>query len=157
MARTPDRHPGEEDEEGTVYENLAPGNDPTAVGGVRMVNGAFRMKDSVGVFDPSHLSRDSLRRLLLFMDSGPGKGFASGAYMETLPAASPFPTSWIWWVDSGKTQKIVELTITRNANQTPNVETWKMYDTDGTTVIETVVDTIAYTGIFETSRTRSIS
>jgi hypothetical protein len=52
MPSTPDRHPGEEDEEGTVYENLTPGNDPPVLGGVRMVNGAFRMRDSVGVFDP---------------------------------------------------------------------------------------------------------
>jgi hypothetical protein len=52
MPRTPDRSPGEEDEEGTIYENLTPGNDPTVVGGVRMVNGVFRLKDSVSVFDP---------------------------------------------------------------------------------------------------------
>jgi len=52
MPRTPDRSPGEEDEEGTIYENLTPGNDPTVTGGMRMVNGVFRLKDSVSVFDP---------------------------------------------------------------------------------------------------------
>lgn len=52
MAITPDRHPGEADEEGMVYENLAPGNDPTALGGQRFVNGDFRMKDQYGVFNP---------------------------------------------------------------------------------------------------------
>ena len=52
MAVTPDRHPGESDEEGLVLENLAPGNDPTVVGGIRYVNGAFRQKDAQGVYDP---------------------------------------------------------------------------------------------------------
>lgn len=52
MPSTPDRHPGEEDEEGTVYENLSPGNDPPTLGGVRMVNGNFRMRDAGGVFNP---------------------------------------------------------------------------------------------------------
>ena len=52
MPRTPDRSPGEEDQEGTIYENWAPGNDPPALGGVRLVDGEFRMRDSVGVFNP---------------------------------------------------------------------------------------------------------
>lgn len=52
MGTTPDRHQGESDEEGVVYENLAPGNDPTALGGQRFVNGEFRMKDQLGVFNP---------------------------------------------------------------------------------------------------------
>jgi len=157
MPRTPDRHQGEADEEGIVFENLTAGNDPTVAGGQRYVDGKFRLKDAVGVYDPNPRGRESLRRLINFMDSGPGLGFTSGAYLETLPAADPFPTSWIWWTDSGKTLKIVDLVITRNANKTPNVETWRMFDTDGITVIETVVDTIAYTGVFETSRTRTIS
>lgn len=52
MALTPDRRPGEADEEGVVYENLAPGNDPPTAGGVRYVDGAFRLKDAIGVYDP---------------------------------------------------------------------------------------------------------
>lgn len=52
MGLTPDRRPGEANEEGTVYENLAVGNDPPTVGGVRLVNGAFRMRDAIGVFNP---------------------------------------------------------------------------------------------------------
>jgi hypothetical protein len=52
MPTTPDRHQGESDEEGTVYENLTPGNDPTTTGGLRYVDGDFRMKDQYGVFNP---------------------------------------------------------------------------------------------------------
>lgn len=50
MGTTPDRHPGEQDEEGTVYENWPAGNDPPSLGGLRLVDGAFRARDALGVF-----------------------------------------------------------------------------------------------------------
>jgi hypothetical protein len=160
MGTTPDRHQGESDEEGTVYENLAPGNDPPALGGQRMVNGDFRMRDQLGVFNPrtaSNAAHRELRHLIHFIDDGPALGFASGAFKETLPSADPFPTSEIWWESAAKTEKIVELAITRDAQKKPTTEVWQMYDTDGVTVLETVTDTIAYTGPFETTRTRAIA
>jgi len=69
MPITPDRHQGESDEEGTVYENLSPGNDPTALGGQRMVDGDFRMKDQYGVFNPRSAATTDLawRRHFLLM------------------------------------------------------------------------------------------
>ncbi len=99
----------------------------------------------------------NVRQLIHFISQGPAEGFATGAYRETLPAANPFPTSIIWWESSAKLKKIVEKTLTYNSNRTPSVTTWKMYDTDGTTIVTTVTDTHSYSGIFETSRTRSIS
>ena len=51
MGQTPDRFPGEADEEGIVFEDNSAG-DPTALGGMRYVSGHFRMKDSIGVFNP---------------------------------------------------------------------------------------------------------
>lgn len=99
----------------------------------------------------------NIRHLIHFIDGGPAGGFASGAYMEVLPAGNPFHTSEIWYTSAAKTQKIVELTITRNQNKTPATENWKMYDTDGSTVIEEITDSIVYSGIIETSRTRTIS
>lgn len=96
-----------------------------------------------------------VRDLVHFIDSGPGEGFASGAFREVLGGA--FPSSVIWWTDSGKTQKIVELLITRDASQKPTTEQWKLYDFDGTTVLVTATDTILYTGPFETSRTRVLT
>lgn len=107
-----------------------------------------------GVTESEH---EVLRQLIHFIDDGPGGGFVSGAFMETLPSADPFPTSYIWWESSGKVDKIVELTLTRNANQTPATEEWQMYDEDGSTVLTTVTDTISYSGVFETSRTRVIA
>lgn len=99
----------------------------------------------------------ALRHLIHFIDSGPGDGFASGAFFEILPAAEPFPTSYIWWESNSKVDKIVELTVTRNSRQQPITEEWKMYDTDGTTVLATVTDSINYSGPFELNRTRTIS
>lgn len=100
----------------------------------------------------------SLRQLIHLADGGgPFEGFASGAYLETLPAADPFPTSFIWWESAAKTEKIVEETVTYNANKTINTDEWKVYDTDGVTLLATVTDTIAYTTVFETSRTRVVT
>lgn len=99
----------------------------------------------------------SLRQLIHFISEGPADGFTSGAFKETLPAGDPFPTSEIWWTNAGKTDKIVEVTITRNSNKTPATEQWKMYDTNGITVLATVTDTYSYQGVFETSRVRTIA
>lgn len=109
---------------------------------------------SSGISESSHRT---LKQLIHFISMGPTLGFVSGAYMETLPAANPFPTQVTWWESSSKLKKIVSLDVTRNANKSPSVETWKMYGTDGTTTVETVADTITYSGIFELSRTRAIS
>jgi hypothetical protein len=131
---------------------------------MRSVSGRFRFRDDLGVFDPreaatgiSEAAHKVLRQLIHFIDSGPAEGFVSGAFEEILPAGNPFPTSHTWWESAAKLKKIVELTITRNANQTPATEAWKVYDTDGSTVLATVTDTWAYSGIFPLSRTRAIA
>jgi len=100
-----------------------------------------------------------LRQLIHLADGvgGPFEGFTSGAYREILPVEDPFPTSITWWESSSKSKKIVDKTITRNSNKTPSTIVWKAYDTDGSTVLAIVSDTIAYSGIFELNRTRTIS
>lgn len=101
---------------------------------------------------------ETLRQLIHLADGGgPFEGFVTGAYEEYTPSADPFPTSAIWWTDSGKTSKIVEQTVTYNGNKTINTSEWKVYDTDGTTVLATVTDAFAYSGIFELNRTRAIA
>jgi hypothetical protein len=99
----------------------------------------------------------TLRDLIHFIDQGPGDGFASGAYKEILPTGNPFPTSVIWYLDVGKTKKLVEKFITYNANKFPTVIQWNMYDTDGVTLIHTVNDAITYDTAFESNRVRTIS
>lgn len=96
----------------------------------------------------------ALRQLIHFIDDGPAEGFASGAYKET--TGTVFPTAIVWWESVSKLKKIVERLITwTGAN--PTTDQWKSYDTDGTTVLWIVTDTISYTGPFETSRTRTIA
>ena len=96
----------------------------------------------------------ALRDLIHFIE-GPADGFASGTYSETTYSGA-FPTLEIWYDDNTKADKIVELAVTYSG-AFPATETWKMYDTDGSTVLVTLVDTIAYSGAFEANRTRTWS
>lgn len=133
------------------------GFDPTGLSNVTShdVQGAIRdlSQNAVGISESQH---EALRQLIHFINEGPANGFASGAYKEILPAFNPFPTSIIWYTNSSKTNKIIEKTITYNTNKTPDTITWKMYDPSNV-LLATVTDTIAYIGIFETSRTRTIA
>jgi hypothetical protein len=52
MGRTPDRRPGETDEEGILLENRPSGENPSSMGGIRLVDGAFSFRDSLGLFNP---------------------------------------------------------------------------------------------------------
>lgn len=113
---------------------------------------------SVGTGELTVDFHKTIRQLIHLADGvgGPMEGFTSGAYREITPT-NPFPTSIIWYDDVTKTKKIVEKTLTYNANKTINTLQWKVYDTDGVTVLATVTDTISYSGVFETSRTRAIA
>lgn len=97
----------------------------------------------------------ALRDIIHFLPEGPGDGFASGAYKEIVGGA--FPTSIIWYESSAKTEKIYEKLITRDSVVKPTPIIHKMYGTDGTTVVATLQDDIIYSGVFEISRTRTIS
>jgi hypothetical protein len=101
---------------------------------------------------------ETLRQLIHLADGvgGPFEGFATNAYREVLPINSAFPTSIIWWKNAAKTHKYVEKTITFNTNKTPALIEWKVYGTDGFTVLATVTDTITYSGPFELYRVRGI-
>jgi len=104
-----------------------------------------------GITEATH---KALRQLIHFIEDGPADGFASGAYRET--TGTVFPTAIIWWESSSKLQKIVERTITW-AGVNVTTDEWKIYDTDGTTLLVTVSDAISYSGVFETNRTRTIT
>ena len=98
----------------------------------------------------------TLRQLIHFIDEGPGDGFASGAFKEVLPTGSAFPTSITWYLDVGKTKKLVEKFITYNASHFPINIHWNMYDFDGVTIVHTVIDALVYSTAFESTRTRTI-
>lgn len=97
----------------------------------------------------------TLRQLIHFIDEGPALGFASGATKTITPSGDPFPTQVTWRDALGN--KLVEKTVTRDSMQLPTTIQWVMYDTDGITPLETVTDTISYSGPFETGRTRTIA
>lgn len=161
MGQTPDRRPGPLQEEEVQFDDRTADGDPTTEGAIRYAGGSFRAKDSAGVFDLragsglSEAAHRALRQLIHFLSEGPAEGFASGAYKETTPTG-PFPTSEVWWESVAKLKKIVSLTTTWTG-ALPTAEQWKVYDVDGVTVLVTVTDSISYSGVFETSRTRTIA
>lgn len=97
-----------------------------------------------------------VRQLIHLANNGPMEHWASGAYRETLPLAAAFPTSFIWYEDATKAKKIVAKLVTFDAQHRVTAIQWSAYDTDGTTVLAQVIDTISYSGPFETGRTRTI-
>ena len=161
MAQTPDRHPGDVIIADDGIALTPQGVSPTVNGEVRYVLGlGFRFYQegtNVGLSSGSGISESShsaLRQLIHFVDNGPAEGFASNAYRET--TGTVFPTAIIWWTSVAKVSKIVEKLITY-VGAFPTIIQWKMYATDGTTVIATVTDTLTYSGPFETSRVRVIA
>lgn len=48
--KTPDRFPGECEDEGIILDEAT--GDPVVAGGLRFVGGSFKMRDSDGVFNP---------------------------------------------------------------------------------------------------------
>lgn len=98
-----------------------------------------------------------LRQLIHFIDNGPGIGFGTEMLRTTTPAGSPFPTNITWFNDLTGMYKIVEKIITYNTNKTVASELWNMYDSTGTNIVQTVVDTFFYTNnVFESSRVRTV-
>jgi hypothetical protein len=164
MPRTPDRRSGPQREDDSILFEDRGSDIDSAERGLYRKGGDMYARDSVGAFNLrtggsglTESAHRTLRQLIHFIDDGPAEGFASGAYREILPSGNPFYTSITWWESSAKLKRIVDLTITRNGNQTPSQEQWRMFDTDGTTVLATVTDAISYSGVFETTRTRMIA
>jgi hypothetical protein len=154
---TPDRHPGptEEDESLILQDG---GVDPTVVGQILLNGTDFKAKDGVGVFNlrsgsgltPS--AHEVLLQLIHFIDEGPAEGFTTGATKTVTGTVKP---TQILWKRADAT-KLVEENITWTGNVPTTIE-WKIYAADGSTVLATVTDTISYSGIFETGRTRAIT
>ena len=159
MPRTPDRSPGplEEDEELRLSGGAAV---PSVAGGITFDGASFRMRDTIGTFNPrsagsglSESAHNALRQLIHFLDDGPGDGFTSGAYKESTFSGAKL-TQAIWYDDNTKVKKLVSLDVTYTGIL-PTTEVWKMYDTDGSTVLITLTDAITYSGVFEATRTRT--
>jgi hypothetical protein len=115
--------------------------------------GQYIFSQNVAYNSASHAA---IRQLIHLADGGGGPYETFGTtYCDTGP--QPFPTSSIWYADVGRTKKITEQIVSYNANKTFSTVQWKVYAPDGITLLATATDTITYSGIFETSRTRVIT
>jgi hypothetical protein len=94
----------------------------------------------------------ALLQLIHFIDEGPASGFTTGATKTT--TGTVFPTQNLW--KRADATKLVEQNITWTGVNPTTIQ-WKIYAADGTTVLATVTDTISYSGVFETGRTRAIA
>lgn len=123
------------------------GNNPVSKTLTEVLAGAGGLTES---------AHKALRQLIHFIDDGPAEGFASGSFRET--TGTVFPTLEVWYVvgSTPPAGKIVELATTWSGAKITQ-EVWKMYDTDGSTVLVTVTDAISYSGLFETTRTRTVA
>ena len=158
MPLTPDRRPGESDEEGLILSDE--GVNPTVVGEFRRNGSDLLAKDGTGVFNLrsgtglTPAAHQTLLQLIHFIDEGPTFGFTTGA-TKTISGGTPvFPTT-VTWKRSDATKLVEQLITWTGVN--PTTIQWKMYAADGSTVLETVTDTVTYSGINETGRTRAIS
>ena len=152
VAKTPDRVE-------QFLDFIEQTGDPPQLGQIGYVSGAFRLKDSAGVFDPrsggggiTEAQHKALLQLIHFIDEGPAEGFASGATKTV--TGTVFPTQELWF--RADATKIVEKNITWTGALPTTIE-YKIYAADGSTVLATVSDAITYSGVFETGRTRTLS
>lgn len=133
---------------------LRTGCDPTDVINVSATNVQEALEQLSVILD-----HNTLRQLIHFVETNsPGSGFGAGPYVsEVLPSADPFPTSETWYTDGTKTSKICRWEATYNANKTFATEKWIVYKSDGTNPAADATDTISYSGVFETGRSRAIT
>ena len=96
-----------------------------------------------------------LRQLIHFLESGPGDGFGSTPYRETTWSGVK-QTAEVWYTDSGKTNKVVELVWTYSGVKITG-ETTRVYKSDGTSPGAEAVVTVTYSGIMEINRSRAIT
>jgi len=135
---------------------------PQEQGEVTYVSGSFWFLQASGLTPLTSASLMSashaaIHQLVHLADGvgGPFEEFATGAVRDMGPI--PFMTASIWYTSAARTNKIVEKLIVYNPNKTPATTQWKVYGSDGSTVLVTVTDTITYSSVFETSRTRTIT
>lgn len=84
----------------------------------------------------------------------------NGGYKEVTYTSGVFPSSISWYVDSGKTIKLLQKDITYGPGSNKFIMgiQWKLYDGTVSNILKrTITDVITRTGIKETSRTRTVT
>lgn len=133
----------------------------SGVGGMRYNGTAFQLLDSVGQYDPRlayQLTHAQLNDLIHVMSNG--GPVLNAAYKVTAYAGnSLFVASETWYTTSARTIPISQHRFVYPAASflNPTQEVWVVYTPGTSTALHTITDTMTYTGIVETSRTRSYS
>jgi hypothetical protein len=119
---------------------------------VTTADAAFRTSASLVGVDKHKI----LRQLIHFIETNsPGAGFGAGPLVSEVSGGT-FPTSETWYETAAKTKKICRWEGTYNANKTLATEKWIVYQDDGVNPAADATDTIGYSGVVETSRSRVI-
>lgn len=120
---------------------------------IRDLDGAISVG---GITEAQH---KTLRQLIHFIETNsPGDGFGVGPYYcETNYTANIFPTDETWYETSAKLKKICLWEGTYNTNKTFATEKWIVYKADGVNPAADVTDTISYSGVIETNRSRLVA
>lgn len=134
-------------------------------GGIRYNGSAFQMLDAKGQYDPrtaaknaavtAHTTVYDLPHVLA--GSGP---VLQGAYKTQTFYNGAFLNTETWWTSTAQKVKLSEHSFTYTTSNyiNPSTESWTLYDgTTANAVVHRIVDTISYSGIVETGRTRSYS
>lgn len=131
--------------------------DPDTPGAIRFTGGAFRQKDSSGVYDPRtvwvtpHVQVPSIAHLIVAYG-------ASGYYRVINKAAGSIaPDSIVGYYDAAKTKTAYRIVYTRNAFGQANRIVTTVYAPDGATVVNTCTEDVVYSGIDEVSRTSVVT
>lgn len=137
MPRTPDRFPGESDEEELLLEDN--GANPSGPGGVTYNAGSFVMEDSIGTFNPrtgGGISESEHRDLDQLVHR-----VVEDAHTQVTRVGGKV-TNITVWTDSGETTKIRETQITRTAGKVSQIVEIQ-YDAAGSVISgETATSTI---------------
>jgi hypothetical protein len=158
MGQTPDHRPGVPSYEDlqTIYTDVASAY-PTVAGGQAYGNGVFRMQDAAGTYDPRvvyQLTHTALLDLAHFID-GP---CITGAYLtKAYVTGTPFLSTATWWTSSAQTARLLDLTLSYPSGNYSTVSTaqYRVYASDGATVLHQALDKFTYSGVLEINRTRT--
>lgn len=111
------------------------------------------LQEKVGVdLANTQNSLDYICRLVLMVSNQ----HQSGGYREI--DGFPFPQTVTWYTSIAKTVTLTEKTYVYSGTIVPSQIILRLYDgTVGNNVLRTITDTISYNGVFEISRTRSVT
>lgn len=140
MGVTPDRFPGSREEDELVLRPAT--EDPATEGALRYVNGAWRLVDGSGVFDPrtggsglTPAQHNALDQLV--------HDVTESCFYEIAYSGNRITTE-TWWTDATKTTKVREIGYTYSGSLV-TTETWRQYDGAGVEV-EALTITYTYSG-----------